>query len=173
MSFIGLHKPAEQRLAPALVAGDQAPQSTFLVQGEKQLVVFLRHTGCPFAEAMALSAQAWCEAKQLPLLLVTHGDQFLAGPWLQRIGISDGIAHVHDAQRTEYGKWGLGYAGWGSLLHPMMFVRLVKLLAQGIHNRTASGTRWQRQAVFLVGASGQIQWRHIADHAGDLPSLPA
>ena len=49
---------------------------------------------------------------------------------------------------------------------------LGRLLDEGIHNRWASGNRWQAAATFAIDAAGVLRWRHFPHHAGDLPPLP-
>jgi hypothetical protein len=47
------------------------------------------------------------------------------------------------------------------------------LARQGIRNRHPSGTRWQRAGTFAVDADGIVRWRHLPEHAGELPDLEA
>ncbi len=149
------------------------PSSVCIRARQTHLVVFLRHTGCPFAEALVRDAHKWCALQPgVVLILVTHGDSEAAEQWFSAMNLPRNFIHLHDAQREEYGRWGVGYAGWKSLLHPAMLTKLLALLGRGIRNRSASGTRWQKQAVFLVNGRRRIQWCHVAAHAGDLPDLP-
>ncbi|MDX1453337.1 MAG: hypothetical protein R3183_12330, partial [Oleiphilaceae bacterium] len=162
MPFIGLSKPKEQTLAPLAKVGDAMPSVTYLTPHVFNLVLFLRHTGCPFAEAAVKQAvQLAANDARVGLTVVTHGERVIAEGWLEHIG-AQGITHYHDADREEYGRWGVGFGGAGSLLHPMVAWHWARFLWRGIRNRSASGTRWQTQAMFLLNSEGVIVWRHIA-----------
>ena len=50
---------------------------------------------------------------------------------------------------------------------------VARLARQGIRNRHPDGTRWQRAGTFAIDADGVVRWRHLAEHAGDLPDLGA
>jgi hypothetical protein len=46
-----------------------------------------------------------------------------------------------------------------------------RLAKDGIRNRHPHGTRWQQAGTFAVDASETVRWRHLPEHAGDLPDL--
>jgi hypothetical protein len=42
-----------------------------------------------------------------------------------------------------------------------------------LRNRHPHGTRWQQAGTFAVDAERIVRWRHLPEHAGDLPDLAA
>jgi hypothetical protein len=48
-----------------------------------------------------------------------------------------------------------------------------RLAGSGIRNRHPHGTRWQRAGTFAVDTDGIVRWRHVPEHAGELPDLEA
>lgn len=172
MPFIGLSKPPQQPLGPHLNVGDQAPSLNSLERGKLNLVAFLRHTGCPFAEYAVKQLSALAEQNpELNVIAILHGDADVAYQWLERIGASTKLQVILDEQRRLYGSWGIGYVKTRTLLHPAVLPRLLVLLAKGIRNRDASGTRWQEQGFFLVDSEGSILWQHRPAHVGEVPDL--
>jgi hypothetical protein len=137
------------------------------------VVAFLRHTGCPFAEATAreLTAHAG-RAADVRWVAVSHATGEATRTWCAAVGL-EGVDVVVDHDRSLYAAWGLGrtslahFMGWRSL-------RAVAGVARaGIRNRHPSGTRWQAAGSFAVDADGIVRWRHLPSHAGDLPDLDA
>jgi alkyl-hydroperoxide reductase/thiol specific antioxidant family protein len=136
-------------------------------------VAFLRHTGCPFAEATARELTAHARRVDgIRWVAVSHASGEATSDWCSAVGL-EGVDVVVDADRFLYAAWGLGrsslahFMGWRSL-------RGVAALAHaGIRNRHPSGTRWQSAGTFAIGADGVVRWRHLPAHAGDLPDLAA
>jgi hypothetical protein len=46
-----------------------------------------------------------------------------------------------------------------------------RLAREGVRNRHPDGTRWQSAGTFAVDGGGVVRWRHLPEHAGDLPDL--
>lgn len=172
MPFIGLSKPSQQILKPMPEVGKKVPASNWLELEEINVVAFLRHTGCPFAEQMMkhLSGLAMLYP-EISIVAVTHGNKEVTEAWLKDFKLASSLKIIFDEARAEYGEWGVGYSSLKQFLNPMMTVNLLKLLGQGIHNRNASGTRWQQQVVFLIDEQGILRYRHLPKHAGDVPDL--
>jgi hypothetical protein len=170
--FIGLRKPPEQNLSSCLKLGDIAPESSFLVKGKENLILFLRHTGCPFAEAAlkALSDLANNDS-ELKCTAIFHGEALISKKWISSFNLSSNLNLVFDEHRDTYGDWGIGYSKITHLFNPKMLVNLIKLALNGITNKDASGTRWQQQAAFLIDDKGKVQWLHFPMHTGDLPNF--
>jgi len=177
MTRIFLRKPPQQHLQRQLNPGDALSESIHSVvandpplhhvlSGEQPLVlIFVRHSGCPFAERDVKAARrAQAEYPQARYCLVTHGDQALTERWLQQIGGVGEVLWYHDAERRLHGAFGLGYSsawhfmGWRSLLG------VIRLWPQGIRNRIATGTRWQKSGVFVV-THQRLIWCRIASSA--------
>ncbi len=171
MPFIGLSKPKQQAVSEKLDIGDKVPDG--LASHEQfSLIVFLRHTGCPFAEAMLKDLSELAdEHSELQCVAVCHGEADIAQAWLNKFELSSELDIYIDDNRRLYGEWGVGYSNILHLANPKMVMSLASLLAQGIYNRDASGTRWQTHASFLVAPDQTVQWVHFPSHAGDLPDL--
>ena len=171
---IGMTKPPEQAVAAPLQAGDTAPglPGVDLSQKKLHLVAFLRHGGCPFAEATVKALRQWAETHpDMGFVLVTHGDATETTQWLDSIGGAGSALHVHDADRQFYGQWGIGYSPRTHFVNPVTLFGVLKLLFAGIHNRPDTGTRWQRASAFLVDSHGNVLWAHIPRRAHELPDL--
>lgn len=157
---------------PELQVGGEAPQlpGISLLQGLTH-VSFLRHIGCPFAEATVRYLRDTApDYSQLNFILVTHGEHKTAEEWLSAIGGLGSLRWLHDPDRELYGKWGIGYSGLGHVLSPKNFIDVLALRKLGIKNRDASGTRWQRSATFLI-KDNQVLWKSIPATANIVPSI--
>jgi hypothetical protein len=165
MPFIGLSRPARASgslLAARPEAGQLAPDTPALASPRAiKLLAFLRHVGCPFAEHTVKRLRAWAlDHPEVDVIVVSHGDRTVTDAWIATIGGLGSMRLVHDPQRALYAHWGLGEA---RLMHfaglPSLF-GVVRLWAQGIRNRDATGTRWQRAGLFLVEGQ-QVVWSHL------------
>lgn len=155
--------------------GDPAPT---LALSDRELrtavIAFLRHNGCPFAEATARDLmRAAREHEDVQWVAVTHASQSATDGWCVAVGLQAGVHVVADPDRSLYATWGVGptplrhFAGTRSL-------RAVATLArEGIRNRHPVGSRWQGAATFAVDADGIVRLAHFPEHAGELPDLDA
>jgi hypothetical protein len=91
---------------------------------------------------------------------VRVGDADITDAWLAAIGGLGPLKWVHDPDRQLYGQWGLGFARLAHFGGLPSLLGVVRLWFQGIHNRGATGTRWQRAGVFLV-RDGRVAWLHV------------
>lgn len=176
MPTIGLSKPPQQAVANALAVNQRAPTTAldaYLAdQTKPTLIAFLRHTGCPFAEATVKTLrQDIALNPKFNALIVTHGDHNVATSWLEAIGGTGKLQWFHDPEREVYGQWGLGYTGIGHMLGLPVFKSIRQLRKQGISNRDASGTRWQTAGAFLVDQNRTILWVQNVKTANILPKL--
>jgi hypothetical protein len=154
--------------------GDAAPPLLGeSVQGPA-VVAFLRHTGCPFAEwtAGALRAAA-ADYPDVAWIAVSHASQEATDEWSHAIGGTTGVRLVIDGERAGYAAWGLGRSSLGHFAGRRSLGQVARLARDGVRNRHPDGTRWQQAGSFAVGAGGRIAWRHLPEHAGDLPDLAA
>lgn len=176
MATIALSKPKQQNVSPELMPGDSAPDTNELWEGgdsssRMSYISFLRHVGCPFAEATVVYLrQAACEHTDISFIVVTHGDKLTTQTWFEEIGGVEGLRWVHDAEREIYGRWGIGYSGLSHILSPKNFKDIIALRKVGIKNRDASGTRWQLSATFLV-QNDKVVWKSIPDTANQIPVI--
>lgn len=174
MANIGFSKPPQQKVAAALKAGDNAPILENIDVNKTTLIAFLRHIGCPFAEATVKQLRQDYERldtnNNIQFVIVTHGDNEVAEKWLAEIGGYNGLTWLHDTNRERYGAWGIGYSNRRHVLSLKNFGTIFSLLPKGIRNRDASGTRWQQANAFLVGDDGKIKAVHNPIYARDMPS---
>ena len=169
---IGFSKPEEQQVAKSLAVGDTAPPLPDVHSTNKKMIAFLRHSGCPFAEATVKSMRNWVTLHpDIDFIAVTHGDAQLTNNWLAKIGGTAGITHIHDSDRVLHGQWGIGFSDRNHFTGLATLAAVFALLFQGIHNREDTGTRWQRSATFFVDGSSRVVWRHHAKSAHELPTI--
>ena len=163
-------RPRDVAAAPAL--GAKVPALAELRAGRPAVVGFLRHVGCPFAEATVRELAVLAgERPGIDFLAVTHSDERPSRRWCEAFGGAAGVRIVADPARVRHAAWGVGLSDRRHFAGPESLGALRRLLDDGIHNRWASGNRWQAAATFAVDAAGVLRWRHTPDHAGDLPPL--
>lgn len=175
MAFVGLSKPKQQRLLTEPAVGDHAPPiPSFEPTKPYTCLVFLRHVGCPFAEATVRHLRREAAARDdMAFIVISHGKRSATRRWLSQIGgLPVGSLLILDPERRIYGAWGVGYSSAAHFLGPKSLFGLLKLAPQGIRNRSASGTRWQRAATFIVDWQGRVIWKHMPCSAHELPLLP-
>jgi len=152
--------------------GDHAPALP-TESGERPIVVsFLRHPGCPFAERTLRSLrEAAAASPEVSWVAVSHASSQTTDEWTRAVGGSDGVRLVVDEERRLYGAWGIGRTTLAHFFGPRSLGAVVRLAREGIHNRHPQGSRWQGAGTFGVDGSGTVRWRHLPEHAGDLPDL--
>ncbi|HEY2601473.1 MAG TPA: AhpC/TSA family protein [Thermoleophilaceae bacterium] len=136
------------------------------------VVAFLRHVGCPFAEATmrALSEEAE-KRPDVDWIAVSHAPLEATDRWCATVGASHHVRLVIDERRAVYGAWGLGLSSLGHFAGRRSLGAVARLACKGIRNRHPAGSRWQQAGTFAVDVDGAVVWRHIPRHAGDLPDL--
>ena len=165
-------KPKPRPTAAPLELGARVPELPALRSGRPAVVAFLRHVGCPFAEAtvreMVALAAPW---PSIDFIAVTHSREDRSRGWCEAFGGTGGVQIASDPDRVRYAAWGVGLSDRKHFAGADSLAALRRLLDQGIHNRWASGNRWQAAATFAIDATGTLRWRHVPRHAGDLPPL--
>jgi hypothetical protein len=153
--------------------GDAARELPLELEGRAAVIVFLRHTGCPFAEAtFRRMGEAARRHPDLSWVAVSHASGPATRAWCETVAGGEQRAQlVIDQPRRLYAAWGLGRSTLGHFMGGRSLVSVARLARQGIRNRHPHGTRWQSAGAFAVGADGTIRWRHVPEHAGDLPDL--
>ncbi|HMG53731.1 MAG TPA: hypothetical protein VK601_09615 [Kofleriaceae bacterium] len=165
-------KPKPRDVAPPLELGARVPELPGLAAGRPAVVAFLRHVGCPFAEATVRQMAALAGAHPaIDFVAVTHSEEAPSRRWCDAFGGAAGVRIVADPERARYASWGVGLSDRKHFAGPDSLGALRRLLDDGIHNRWASGNRWQAAATFAVDATGALRWRHAPAHAGDVPAL--
>jgi hypothetical protein len=167
--------------APALAVGsppelgDPAPELPVTrAPGRPVVVAFLRHTGCPFAEATlrAMHDAAAADAG-VHWVAVSHAAADATDRWCRGIGGSAGAQVVSDPSRRSYAAWGLGQTSMSHFLGRRSLGAVTRLARQGIRNTHPTGTRWQSAGTFALDRESIVRWRHLPEYAGDLPDLDA
>ncbi|RDH33831.1 hypothetical protein BDQ94DRAFT_142746 [Aspergillus welwitschiae] len=174
-----LSPPAVQ-LSPAPQAGDKAPSCPELPipanNNRPTIISFLRHCGCPVAEATFLELRTAAENhSEINFVAVSHSDQPSTERWLESIGGtgesgSNPVTVIVDADRKIYAQWGLGVTSWSHVLSPAGLLSIGKLgWERGIWNRpTESGSRWQLSGNWAVDAEGGVRWGGPVKRADEL-----
>jgi hypothetical protein len=163
-------KPKEVDLAPTPQVNESVPVLPRLGSGPS-IVAFLRHIGCPFAEATVRQMiELRAVHPDVSFVAVTHSPEQPSFAWCEQFGGPGSVRVLSDPERISYGAWGVGLTDRQHFAGRESIAAVRRLLAEGIHNRRASGSRWQGAATFAVGA-GIVRWRHLPSHAGDLPPL--
>jgi len=165
-------RPKPRDTAPRVEVGAKAPELSARSPGRPAVVAFLRHVGCPFAEATVrrMSALA-ADHPAIDFIAVTHSGERPSRRWCDAFGGAVGVQLVPDPDRTRYAAWGVGLSDRQHFAGRDSLAAVGRLLDDGIHNRWASGNRWQPAATFAVDATGVLRWRHFPRNAGDLPPL--
>lgn len=145
-----------------------------LEPGRPAIVAFLRHTGCPFAEATArVLREAAAANPDVDFVAVSHAPSQATARWCDAIGGVPGVRLLIDDERVHYATWGLGRTSLRHFAGRRSMTEVARLARAGTRNRHPDGTRWQRAGTFAVDAGGIVRWRHVPEHAGDLPDLGA
>jgi hypothetical protein len=138
------------------------------------VVAFLRHAGCPFAEATMHALREAAEATPaVRFVAVSHAPADATGRWCEAVGGTGSVELVVDDSRELYAAWGLGRGSLGHVLGRRSLGAVSRLAREGIRNRHPSGTRWQMAGTFALDAGRIVRWVHVPAHAGDLPDLSA
>jgi alkyl-hydroperoxide reductase/thiol specific antioxidant family protein len=169
--------PRALAAAKAPKPGEPAPllPRTGFTTGRPAVVAFLRHTGCPFAEATmhALREAAAETGDQLDWIALSHAPKAATKRWCDAVGGHRGVRMLLDPDRTTYADWGLRRTSLGHFMGRRSLTEVARLARRGIRNRHPEGTRWQQAGTFAVDSTGTVRWRHLPAHAGDLPDLEA
>lgn len=165
-------KPKTRQIAAPPELGAKVPELPALPSSRPSVVAFLRHVGCPFAEATVRHMTALAAGQPaIDFIAVTHSSEKPSQRWCDAFGGAAGVRFVFDPDRARYAAWGVGQSDGKHFAGAKSMAALRRLLDEGIHNRWASGNRWQAAATFAVDPAGVLCWRHLPRHAGDLPPL--
>ena len=153
----------------------ELPAEVADVADERAVVLaFLRHAGCPFAEATLRRLRDAAEgASDVTFVAVSHARPEASEKWCHAVGGSGRVHLVTDPDRHLYAAWGLGQTSLGHFLGRRSLQAVAGLAREGIRNRHPSGTRWQSAGTFALDASHTVCWRHLPAHAGELPDVSA
>ena len=109
-------KPNAVAIAALPEVGRKAPAEP-PTSGWPTLLIFLRHPGCPFAEAtLRQLRQLAAERRDVNCVAVAHGQPEPGRKWCQAIGGIGSVRWIEDPERKLYGAWGLGLTSLGLLI---------------------------------------------------------
>ncbi|KAG6013394.1 hypothetical protein E4U43_007313 [Claviceps pusilla] len=170
--------PEAKPIANLPVVGQKAPSTAKLPlrSGEKTLILFLRHCGCPFAEKTFKQLAALSDMhRDLHCIAVSHSSRQATERWIPQVGGAWQTEMVIDPERDLYADWGLGVSSIWHAFNPFSLYSVYRLGAdEGIWNRTTeSGSRWQTSGAFAVDCDGVVRWLHVSKAADDLPDFDA
>ena len=167
--------PRTLPVALAPEPGTRAPELPVAIDGECPTVItFLRHAGCPFAEAtMRMLRVSADRHRDVAWVAVSHASGDATRRWCEAIGGCGRVHTVSDPSRRIYAAWGLGRTSLAHFMGRHSLGAVVAHARRGIRNRHPSGTRWQSAGTFAVDTNSMVCWRHLPKHAGDLPDLDA
>jgi hypothetical protein len=136
------------------------------------VIAFLRHTGCPFAEATLRALRdASAAHPEIDWIAISHAGPEATQRWCDAIGGRGDVDVLLDIDRRCYAAWGLGRSSLSHFLGRRSLSEVARLARQGIRNRHPEGTRWQQAGTFALDGGGMVRWRHLPAHAGELPDL--
>ena len=151
--------------------GERAPT---VFGSHPRLIVFVRHVGCPFAEATVRDLDLWRRRlPALPMAVISQGDEMRLKSWLQEIGAAGLVEpkSVVQADEETFRAWRIPVTSAAHFLGPRSLGGVLRLAVRGIRNRYPAGSRWRSAAAFVTDSGGHIVWRHLPAHAADLPDL--
>ncbi|OWO98015.1 hypothetical protein B2J93_8240 [Marssonina coronariae] len=154
--------PPPVEVASAPMAGTRAPSSGLFKlpsgDGRSTIVVFLRHTGCPFAEKTFLELRRIANKyPDLHCVAISHASQAATDRWVTSIGGAWAVQVIIDEAREVYASWGLGVSTTYHLLNPWTQMAARKLgTNENIWGREVdpSANRWQVGGCWATDQSG-------------------
>jgi hypothetical protein len=161
--------PRSTTPARAPEVGERAPELPVALDGRPTIVAFLRHAGCPFAEATFRALRELPD--ELRVVAVSHATEDASATWCDAVGGRGRVELLVDRDRSVYAAWGLGRTSLGHFMGRRSLREVRRLAREGIRNRHPSGTRWQTAGTYALDGEGVVRWRHLPEHAGDLPDL--
>jgi hypothetical protein len=101
-------RPTKLAVTEVPQVGDRAGSLPVPVgHGRPVLVLLLRHTGCPFAEATVIAArEAAARQPDVDFVAVSHTSMDSTDTWCSAIGGADRVRVVTDPSRASYAAWG-------------------------------------------------------------------
>jgi hypothetical protein len=165
--------PRALALRAAPRPGERARDLPAVVEaGRPAVIAFLRHVGCPFAEAtMRELGGAARRSPDIQWIAISHAPAHATERWCEAIGGAGEVSVACDPSRALYAQWGLGRTELRHFLGIRSLSAVARLARGGIRNRHPSGTRWQSAGTFALDEQAIVRWRLLPAHAGELPDL--
>jgi hypothetical protein len=166
--------PARIVTAPLPAPGESAPALGEEPVNGPALIAFLRHVGCPFAEATLLALRESAGAHpEVRFIAVSHAGEDATARWADQVGGAGAVQLRSDPERVLYAAWGLGNSTLSHFAGGRSLRAVAEQARHGIRNRHPVGTRWQTAGTFAVDGGGTVRFVHVPAHAGELPDLEA
>ncbi|KAK4554028.1 hypothetical protein LTR86_008869 [Recurvomyces mirabilis] len=165
-SWFASRRPALTVSDPPAI-GQKAPQTPNLpLETEHPTVlVFLRHTGCPFAEKTLINLREVARHhKDITFLAISHSSQEATDTWLKSLPQAgsepSNLQIIVDEKVEAYAAWGLGSSSYAHVLSPSALYAVWRLgNEEGIWNRPCeSGSRWQMSGFFAIDQDGVMTY---------------
>lgn len=101
---------------------------------------------------------------------MSHSDKQSTDKWVNAVGGAGQVEVLVDADRTTYGKWGLGISSLWHTLNPWSLGNVFTLgREEKIWNRpTESGSRWQTAGTFAVDSGSMVRYVQVAKTADEI-----
>jgi len=165
-------RPPPLPLGVRLARGDIAPPLPVEHPAGPCIVAFLRHVGCPMAEATLLEMERRAlRHTYVSWIAVSHGTAEASAAWHRQVVPTPRVQLMIDTERLRYAAWGLGTTRVGHFLQYRSLAGALRLARAGIRNRHPSGSRWQSAGAFALRE--RIVACHYPEHAADLPDFDA
>lgn len=147
------------------------------LDGRPAVVIFLRHTGCPFAEKTFIEARRLANKfPRLSFILISHASKAATDRWVSQVGGLWAMSLIIDTEREIYAAWGLGVSTTYHLLNPWTQMAARRLgTEEGIWAREVAGdgfaNRWVVGGAWGVDEVGTIRYGGASKTADDIPDL--
>ncbi|RDW62141.1 hypothetical protein BP6252_11574 [Coleophoma cylindrospora] len=173
--------PPPVELGAPPVWGTRAPTSSKLrlpgQDGRPTVVVFMRNTGCPFAEKTFIEMRRLANKyPDLSFLAVSHASKAATDRWVSSIGGAWAVQIIVDEEREVYAQWGLGISNTWYVLSPWTQWTQYKLgKEEGVWGREVdpSGNHWQIGGSWACDVMGTVRWGAASKSADEIPDLIA
>ncbi|PBP26613.1 hypothetical protein BUE80_DR002434 [Diplocarpon rosae] len=171
--------PPPVEVASTPIVGATAPSSGLFrlpaEDGRSTVVVFLRHTGCPFAEKTFLELRRIANKyPDLHCVAISHASKAATDKWVSSIGGAWAVKVIMDEAREVYASWGLGVSTTYHLLNPWTQMAARRLgTNENIWGREVdpSANRWQVGGCWATDQMGSVRWGAASNTADVIPDL--
>ncbi len=161
-------------LAAARTNAEGSPSVLELSRQRRVLLVFLRHTGCPFCrEAMADIERRRAEIERAARVVFVHQapEDEKNAAFFRAAGVGD-IPRVSDPERTLYRALGLKRGSVWAIFGPSVWLRSIQAVLSGRKLGRMIGDVFQMPGVFLI-ENGRVIGSYTHKSQADRPDYLA